>query len=53
MRGYGKENLHPKFDDVVTYYRLIRDVGFAYALAKAGNMQLMRQVIVGIMKVVE
>jgi len=50
IKGYGKNLLHPRLLDVIRYYRMVRDIGFAYHLLKAGNEEHYKKVIDTILK---
>jgi len=52
LEGYGKEVLHKEFDQVLSLYRLVRDIGFAYHTAKAGNVGEARKTLDYILSVV-
>jgi aminoglycoside phosphotransferase (APT) family kinase protein len=52
FEGYGLENVHEKFDALVQFYRILRDIGFAYHLAKAGNKEMFEKVMGNVWKVV-
>lgn len=49
FEGYGRENLHPNFDEAVGFYRLVRDIGFAHYVATAGNIDASTKAISGIL----
>ena len=51
--GYGKEKLHPQFDEVIRLYRMVRDIGFATYVAKAGNREVADKAVTNILKTVQ
>ena len=53
FEGYGLENVHPRFHELVQFYRTLRDIGFAYHLAKAGNKEMYEKVMTNVWKVID
>lgn len=52
LDGYGRKKLNPKTDEVVELYRVVRDIGFARYVAKAGNIDTAKKAIENILKTV-
>jgi len=48
FKGYGI-SINSRFDELVKYYRIVRDLGFAYHLLKAGDMTTYKKAIEYIM----
>ncbi len=53
MNGYSAKKVHKHFDQVVLLYRIIRDIGFASYVAKAGNLEVANKAIKFILKTVK
>lgn len=53
LEGYGKERLHRDFDQALLLYRVVREIGFAYYTAKAGNLEKAKQTIDYILSIVK
>jgi len=53
LEGYGKDNIGPHFDELIKFYRVLRDVGFAYHLAKAGDKETFKKVMGNMWKMIE
>jgi aminoglycoside phosphotransferase (APT) family kinase protein len=52
FEGYGEENIHTKFDELVQFYRVLRDLGFAFHLAKAGDKETYNKVMDKVWKMI-
>jgi aminoglycoside phosphotransferase (APT) family kinase protein len=50
LEEYGK--IHPKFDEVVQMYRIVRDIGFARHTAKSGHMETSKKAIENVLRTV-